>query len=306
MDKKGQAELWMVVLIAIVMIVVVIGFLGFDIVDASHIGVKNRFGEIKGTMQPGLGWTGLATNVYQYNLRVRKMTISMSDGITSSVDKDGQSVFANIEINYRLKPDSVVKAYENVGRDRNGELEDILNIEGIIKEGFKQATSEYTSIEIWQQRQEVKELAIEKIKSNFPDEYFTLETVVVGDLDFNKAFKAAIEAKKTNEELAKAKEKEVDIERFEADRKIEIARGNAESRKLDAEAAAYEMITAARSEAEGLGLKRKELTPLMIQNNWIDAWNGALPKYIFGDTGILLSMPMPDDTIKETIYIDNR
>ena len=145
-------------------------------------------------------------------------------------------------------------------------------------------------------RQEIKEKAIVQIQSNFPESYFILENVIVSNIDFNVGFKNAIEQKKTNEELAKAKEKEVAISQYEADKKIEFARGEAESKKLNAEAVAYETLTKAKAEAEGLALKRVELTQLMIQNNLIDKWSGELPNFLImgeGDTpNLLLQTPL--------------
>jgi regulator of protease activity HflC (stomatin/prohibitin superfamily) len=244
--KKGQTGVFAVVLIIVGFIILIGLGLGFDTVDASHIGVKNRFGVLEGTMQPGMQWTGFFTHVEQYDLRLRKKIIEMN-GADSAVDKDGQGIFATIEINYRLNPENVENAYSKIGIDNN--LAEILNIDGTIKEGFKSVTSEYTSLEIFQKRSEVKQKAIEKIRENF-------------------------------------------ISKFEANKKIETARGIAESKKLQAEANAYETITLAKAEAEALSLKSKQLTPLMVQNNYIDAWNGQLPQYMLGsNTDILMSMP---------------
>ena len=276
--KKGQIGAAIGGLFVFLFIVVIIVcFMGFDTVDASHIGVKNRFGVLQGTMTPGMQWTGLMVHVEQYDLRMRKMTVNMQ-GNQGSVDKDGQSVFAAIEINYRMNPENVMRAYSKVGRDKD--LAKILNVEGIVKEGFKTVTSEYTSLEIFQKRPEVKQKAIAKIKENFPKDYFLLENVIVSNLDFNADFKKAIESKKVAEEMAKAKAKEVDIAKYEADKKIEQARGESQSSLLKA-----------RAEAEALSLKSKELTPMMVQNNWIDAWDGRLPTYMLGqNTQMLMSM----------------
>ena len=69
-------------------------------------------------------------------------------------------------------------------------------------------------------RSRVKQKAIEQIKSNFPELYFILDNVIISNLDFNPEFKSAIEAKKVAEELAKAKEQEVKVSKFEADKQI--------------------------------------------------------------------------------------
>jgi regulator of protease activity HflC (stomatin/prohibitin superfamily) len=297
--KKGQSVVAGIVIISLIVVIIgtiIILAMGFDTVDASHRGIMIEFGKTKGTMEPGIKWTGLFTDTIQYSLRTRKLHVDML-GQDSAVDKDGQSVYASIDINYRLKYDAVEKVYQNIGRDNN--LEEILNIQGIIKEGFKTTTSQYASLEIFQKREEVKQKAIDQIRKNFPSEYFDLETVIVSNIDYNPAFKAAIEAKKVAEETAKAKEQEVFVNKFEADKAIENARGIAESAKLAAEAEAYTIkvnaeskaystIEIAKAEAEGLRLKKAELTPLMVQNNYIDmlkqTWGGNYPQWITGES----------------------
>lgn len=279
----------------VLLIIVALGYvLCVDGVDASHRGVAVYLGEIKETLPPGLHFTGPLVKVYQYDLRIRTMTVDMQ-GNQGAVDKDGQNVFATIEVNYRLNadPEQIASAYEKVGIDK--QLADTLRIEGIVKEGFKTVTSEYSSLEIFQKRQEVKDKAIEQIQSRFPQQYFTLDNIIISNIDFNPEFKKAIEDKKTAEERAKAKEQEVLVNKFEADKQIETARGVAESAKLQAEAEAYQITVKAEAEAKALELKAQELTPLMVQNNWIDAWgNGArVPMYVAGESGNNFLMQMP-------------
>jgi regulator of protease activity HflC (stomatin/prohibitin superfamily) len=264
---------------------------GFDTVDASHIGVKNRFGQITGTMLPGMQWTGVFTHVEQYDLRIRTMTVDMS-GVQGAVDKDGQSVYATIQVNYRLNPETVIDAYSKVSTD--SEMARILNIEGTIKEGFKTITAHYPSLEIFQKRDDIKAEAIKEIEANFPKHYFILDNVIVSNLDFNPEFKAAIEGRKVAEEVAKQREQQVSVSKFEADMKIQTARGESESVKLKADGEAYQRLAIAQSEAEAIRLKKEQITPLMVQNNWIDRWNGQLPSYMLtseGNTNMLLQLP---------------
>lgn len=298
MNKKAQSGQFAVVILLVLFFLGLITLiLGFDMVDASHIGVKNQFGTLKGTMSAGMQWTGLFTHVESYDLRMRRMVVEMQAD-NSAVDKDGQSVYATIEINYRLIPDNIENAYSKIGTD--AKLAEILNVEGRIKEGFKTVTSQYSSLEIFQKREEVKLKSIEQIEANFPKEYFILENVILSNIDFNPAFKSAIEQKKVAEEMAKAREKEVDVSKFEADKKIQDARGVAESTKLSADAQAYTIKVQAEAEAEALRLKKEQLTPQMVQNNWIDKWNGQLPMYMFGgNSNILFSVPnLGNETVK--------
>jgi regulator of protease activity HflC (stomatin/prohibitin superfamily) len=295
-NKKAQGGPIIGVVVVLLFVGLIFALASFDLVDASHKGVKVRLGQVTGTMEPGMQYTGVLTQVYQYDLRVRKMTVEMS-GNQGAVDKDGQSVTATIEINYKLNPTNVARAYSEIGIDE--QLADTLRIEGIVKEGFKTVTSQYSSLEIFQKREEVKQKAQEFINSKFPQDFFSLENIIISNIDFNQAFKDAIEQKKVAEELAKAKEQEVLVNKFEADKQIETARGVAESKKLQAEANAYEIERIAEAEARALELKAQELTPLMVQNNWIDAWGkGAnVPTYVAGQSGNSFLMQMPTSVV---------
>lgn len=232
-------------------------FLGFDTVDANHIGVKVRLGELIGTQDAGMQWTGLFTHVYQYDLRVRKVVVELQ-GSQSAVDKTGQSVFATINVNYKVKPshETVTNLYKNVGTD--SVIEDRLNLDAIIREGFKQATVKYDALEILEKRQEVKELAKEYIHNNFPKEYFEINDIVITNIDFSENFKRAIEDKKTAEQLALKEENQLEVVKFQQQQEIEKY----------------------KAEAEKLRLQKQEVSELLNQRMWIEKWDGKLPTYM--------------------------
>jgi hypothetical protein len=43
------------------------------------------------------------------------------------------------------------------------------------------------------------------------------------------------------------------------------------------------MLTAAKAEAEANSLKQKTITPMLLQLEWINKWNGRLPETMLGD-----------------------
>lgn len=273
MNKKAQA---MGIIGAVFVIAVIVGlfflFSGFDSVDANHLGVKVRLGKITGTMEPGWEWTGLFTNVYQYDMRIRKVKVDMLDEQSSATDRDGQAVFGSVSVNYRLKgnKDVVQSLYANVGRDK--EIADKLNLQPIIKEGFKQATVQYEAIEILQNRQEVKEHAQENIRKNFPETYFEIVDIVVEDIDFSPAFKKAIEDKKVATQNKLKEEEQVEVVKFQQQQEIEKY----------------------KAEAEKLRLQKSEITPLLVQQRWIEKWDGKLPQYMISNEATqaqLLNLP---------------
>ena len=272
--KKGQDVLLggiVVVFIIAVVIGLVVLMLGFDKVEANHLGVQVKFGQIVGVQQPSLKWTGLFTDVYQYDMRTRQAEIELS-GSNSAVDSSGQYVSATINVNYRLKrdPDTVTKLYANIGTDEW--VADVLNIDAIIKEGFKQATVKYDALDILDKRQEVKELAKDNIITNFPADYFEIEQIIITNIDFSQGFKEAIENKKIAEQNALEEENKLQVVIFQQKQEIERFKADAEKIRLQSDA----------------------LTDLTLRQKYLETWNGQLPQYMIANQDTInMFLPSP-------------
>lgn len=88
------------------------------------------------------------------------------------------------------------------------------------------------------------------------------------NLDYPSTFKTSIEAK--NGAVQKALQAENEVKTAEAQAKISIAQ---------AEGKAQSILINARAEAESNRLRQQTLTPLLLQQMYIDKWNGVLPVY---------------------------
>jgi len=270
--RKGQ-YFGVTVGVVVFIIAVIVGFSGFDTVEASHLGVKVRLSQVTGVQEAGMQWTGPLTDVVQYDLRTRKETVELQ-GANGAVDKTGQAVYATININYKVKPthDTVTQLYKQVGT--NDVIADRLNIVPIVREGFKQATVKYEALEILEKRQEVKELAKENIRSNFPAQYFEIQDIIITNIDFSEAFKAAIEQKKVAEQNALKEQNQLEVVKFQQEQEIERY----------------------KAEAEKLRLQKTQVTALLNQQKWIEKWDGQLPTYILTNSessSQLLNLPAP-------------
>jgi hypothetical protein len=270
MGTKGQAGIaWGVVAFVVLTITIIVCTIGFDTVDASHLGVMNEFGNIKGVMQPGIKWTGLFTHTYVYDMRIRHATVEM-EGNAYAPDKTGQPVYAKIDVNYRLKHDSVLTLYQNVGIDENVETQ--LNIIPIITEGFKRATVKYEALEILDKREEVAHLTEQNIRERFPSEYFEIDMVVVSNIHYSEQFQNAIDSAKTAGQLTKVAEQNLEKVKFEQQQEIEKY----------------------KAQAELIKLQSQQLTDLTIKQAWIEKWNGNLPEYMITteeNANTILSLP---------------
>lgn len=266
-DKKFLTKVRITIAICVIMIILLTGI---DMVPANHRGVKVQFGKILGAMEPGIQWTGLFVSVHEYDMKIRKSVIKMENDFYAP-DKTGQPIYAYIAVNYRVKRDSVVSLYKNVGKDKV--IVDILNIHPIISEAFKQATVQYEALEILEKRQEVKELAKANIHRNFPEEYFEIVDIVISDIHFSEKFQQAIDDKKTALQLAEKAENDLQKVIFEQQQEIEKS----------------------KADAEKLRLQKAEITPLLIQKQWIEKWQGQLPLYwLTPPDGMDMMMILPE------------
>jgi regulator of protease activity HflC (stomatin/prohibitin superfamily) len=88
------------------------------------------------------------------------------------------------------------------------------------------------------------------------------------NLVYPETFVQAINAK--NNAVQQALKAENDVRTAEANAKIKVATAQG-----DADA----MITRAKAEAESNRLKQVTLTPMLLQQQWIEKWDGKLPVY---------------------------
>lgn len=263
-------------LVAAVFVLLLLGTggLSLKVIEPNTKAVAVRFGSITGVYNSGIYFMPF-TKLYKYDLRIRNVDILL-EGKNSAVDKTGQDVYSEISINYRIKTDNdnIYNLYSKVGSD--SVVYDVLNIESIIKEGFKQATVKYEALEILEKRQEVKELAKENIKSNFPTEYLDIIEIIISNIAFSDGFSNAIEEKKIAEQLALKEQNNLEIVKFRQQQEIEKY----------------------KAEAEKLRLQKQEVSALLNQRQWIEKWNGELPKYIISSQNtadMLLQLPMISD-----------
>jgi len=282
MKKNKKAQGGPAIAIAAIFVFVAVFLvlmLGFDTVDANHLGVQVKLGQIKGVQDAGMQWTGLFTHVYQYDMRTRKNVIDMS-GDNSAVDKTGQAVYATININYKIKHDknTIIRLYSEVGT--NDVIADRLNIDAIVAEGFKQATVKYDALEILDKRQEVKELAKENIRANFPKNFFEIQDIVITNIDFSENFKNAIEAKKTAEQDALKEQNQLEVVKFQQQQEIEKY----------------------KAEAEKMRLQKAEVSALLNEQKMIEKWDGKLPQYLIitpDSQGMFLQLAQGQGTVGE-------
>jgi regulator of protease activity HflC (stomatin/prohibitin superfamily) len=129
----------------------------------------------------------------------------------------------------------------------------------------------YTAEELISNRQIFETKVRSTLDANLLKEGFVISQLT-SNLIYPETFKRAIEAKNNAVQTALTAENQVKTAEAQAKIKVATATGNAEA-----------MLTAAKAEAEANRMKQVTLTPLLLQLEWINKWNGQLPSTMLGD-----------------------
>lgn len=245
-------------------------FFSCERIDAGHVGVKvNQYGDNKG-VDDVVAVTGMVfynpftTRVYEFPTFIQHKEYKGENSFIVN-SKDGSEFAVSPIMNYSVQREKVPTIFSKYRRP----LEDIE--EGFLKtavyDAFRLATNKYTADELIGNRQayevEVRRLLDgQLLKEGFIINQFT------SNLVYPETFKKSIEAKNNAVQAALRAENEVKTAEAQAKIKVATAEGNAQA-----------MLTQARAEAEANKLKQATLTNLLLQQQWIERWDGKLPVY---------------------------
>lgn len=226
------------------------------IVSPGHKGIVLNLGAVSDkVMDEGVHFRmPLVQSIIEVDVRVLKQETK-----AEAASKDLQNISTIIALNYHLKPDAVNDLYKTVGL----KYESII-IDPAIQEVLKSVTAKYTAAELITLREQVSTHMKTGIEARVSKYNLIVDDFSIKDFQFSATFAKAIESKQEAEQLALKAER--DLQRI----------------KIEAE----QQIATARAEAETLRMKNVSVSPLMIQLNAIDKWDGKLPQYMLGSNSL--------------------
>jgi regulator of protease activity HflC (stomatin/prohibitin superfamily) len=268
LKKQRNMKLVLGGLIGIVLVVFL--FASCERINAGHVGVKvNQFGDNKGVsdvveVTGFVFYNPITHSIYEFPTYIQhKEYIGENSFVVNT--KDGSEFRVSPIINYSVQRDKVPTIFAKYRRS----LEQIE--EGFLKtsvfDAFRLATNKYTADELISNRQQF-EVEVRKLL----DGQLLVEGFIINQFTSNlvypETFKNSIEAK--NNAVQSALRAENEVKTAEAQAKIQVARaeGNAQS-----------LLVQAKAESEANRLKQQTLTPLLIQQQFIERWDGKLPVY---------------------------
>jgi regulator of protease activity HflC (stomatin/prohibitin superfamily) len=240
-------------------------------VDSSEVGIE--FKKFSVTEQGKLeavevsGWNfynPFTTSIYTYPVTVQrvdydKFTVTTRDAAVFEMDPT---------LAYHLERSMAIQVFAKYRKP----LEDIEKgyMKTAIYDAYRICGNKYTSDELMANRAKFEAevramLDVSLGKEGFVVEEFTSQITPPASL------REAIDAK--NKAIQESLKAENEVKKAEANAKIDVAKAEGEAKalriKADAEAYYNERIA-------------KSLSPLIVQEDWIEKWNGELPQYNLG------------------------
>lgn len=257
-------------------VAILVGVSSCERIDAGHIGVEvHMYGSNKGVngVTECTGWVfynPITTKIYEFPIYIQHKEYKDDNSFTVNT-KDGSEFHVSPIINYSIKREKVPYIFAKYRRS----LEDIESgfLKTAVYDAFRLATNNYTAEDLISNRQGFEIKVRQLLEGQLLKEGFVINQFT-SNLEYPGSFKNAINAKNNAVQAALMAENKVKQAEAEAKIKVATATGNAES-----------MLTEAKAEAESNRLRQSTLTPLLIQQQWIEAWRkggSQVPTYMAG------------------------
>ena len=242
------------------------------VVDSGEIGIKfhkwssneQDYGGVEGTCKGWVFYNPVTTSVFTYPTFIQRKNYEPFKVNA----KDASEFKMDPTIAYRINPE---KACDIFTKYRKG-IEDLENgyIRTCIYEAYRTCANRYTSDSLMSNRANFESDVRNRLESSLMSEGFLVEEFT-SQITPPESLAQMINEKNAAVQSALKAENKVKEAEAEAKTKIAEARGNAEAIHIKADAEAYYNRTIAAS-----------LSPLIVQEDWIEKWNGTVPTVVGG------------------------
>ncbi len=263
---------------AAILLAIVFG-LCCTVVDSGEVGIKfhkwsaseQDYGGVEGTCKGWVFYNPVTTSVFSYPTFTQRKQYE-----TFSVNAKDASLFEmDPTIAYRIDP---AKACDIFTKYRVG-IKDLEEgyIRTCIYEAYRTCGNQYTSDSLMSNRANFERDVRSRLEKSLMAEGFIVEEFT-SKITPPKSLVAMIDAKNTA--IQSALKAENEVKEAEANAKIAVAKaeGNAKAMKIKADAEAYYNATIAAS-----------LSPMIVQEDLIEKWDGTMPQ-IVGGSGMIMDI----------------
>jgi regulator of protease activity HflC (stomatin/prohibitin superfamily) len=259
----------------VILVLAVVFFMAItERIDTGHVGIRvEQYGSNKGVngiteCSGTVFYNPMTVTIYEFPTNVRHKEYT-GEGSFVVNSMDGSEFHVSPIVNYHINPGKATNIFAKYRKDLES-IEDGF-LKTAVTEAFRIVANSYNADKLISSREEFDNKVKFALRKQLEPEGFELDQFTT-NLEYPQSFKNAINAK--NNTVQKALQAENRVKQAEAEAKIKIAnaKGDAES-----------LLTKARAEAEANTLKQRTLTPMLLQQQWIEAWKyggSKVPTYI--------------------------
>lgn len=259
-------------------------------VEPGHVGIiVNMLGEDKGVNAEEVGvgrhWLTWNERLYVFPTFTQNYTWTQGGDQDESFrfnDVDGTSLNADVGISYSIVPEKVPLIFQKYRRGVD-EITDTY-LRNHVRDAITSETSVLPVDLIYgKDKEKLLDRVLARVKQKVEPLGINIEELYwIGEIRIPPEIKERLNLKIAANQEAERARNEVLKQKYEADKKIEDARGEAES-----------VLIAAQKQAEANALLNASLTPALLQYKKleneikaIDKWGGTLPTFMGGNTPV--------------------
>jgi len=265
-------------LIAVLLLLCLLLWRSFVVVPAGSRGVVLWWGSVeKRIMHEGLNFqVPLAETVLKVDVRVQPHPFREIDASS----KEYQMVKMTGMMNFHIDPAFVNDLYQKVGLDFAAKV-----IDPAFNDFVKEVVPTYQIGEILPKRDAIRQTAMAKLGANLDRYHIVVDDIYFANIRFSPEYEQAIEAKQVAQQEVETQKQVLARREIEAQQKVAIAKGDAES-----------LLVVAQNQAKANEILARSLTPILVSYKSLERWNGVLPQVSGGvvpfiDVGKMSSVP---------------
>lgn len=250
------------------------------VVDSGEIGIKfhkwssneQDYGGVEGTCKGWVFYNPITTSIFSYPTYIQRKNYSPFKVNA----KDASEFTMDPTIAYRISPE---KATDIFTKYRVG-IEDLEDgyIRTCIYEAYRTCANQFTSDSLMSNRANFESEVRRRLETSLSAEGFMVEEFT-SQITPPSSLAQMINEKNIAVQSAQKAENKVKEAEAEAKIKIAEAKGAAEAMHIKADAEAYYNRTISAS-----------LSTLIVQEDWIEKWDGHMPTVATGGNGMILDM----------------
>jgi regulator of protease activity HflC (stomatin/prohibitin superfamily) len=277
---------------AIPIILVVIGlatlWLGIYRIDAGHVGIVKRFGNVIDVVDPGLHVkVPYADTVEEMEVRERAFTMKLD-----AASQDPLELPITVTVNWLVKRSNVKDLYVQFGSLQQFESR---IIQPRLNDAVKGVTSRYTVNDLLRKRTEYRDLSQKTFGERMPNDIQITGFSIV-NIGFPPEYTKAIRDKQVAREQAETEKYVLERQRLTSTQVTQTAMAQRDADKARADGKAYEIKVQGQAQADAIRIMGEALAknPLVVEYKKIERWGGTFPTtFMGGESGarVLWSLP---------------